>query len=87
MGPEERDTLGRFPFPVARVACRYCPRRGRYRLESLIEKYGRGAAFDEVLADLSSDCTRASDRTSRRGCRGAYFPDLMSRRDRERRGW
>jgi hypothetical protein len=80
-GPDRRQTLAYYPWPIVRVACRYCPRRGQYRLERLIEVHGRDAAFADVLASLSADCTRAMDRTSRPGgCRGAYFPDLERRR-------
>jgi hypothetical protein len=79
-GPEEWRTLARYPYPIVRVGCRYCRRRGQYRLERLIDMYGRDATFDEVLTHLSADCTRASDRTSRPGgCRGAYLPDLERR--------
>jgi hypothetical protein len=82
--PHERQTLARYPYPVVRVACRYCDRRGQYRLERLIELYGRDTTFEQLLTALSADCTRASDRTSRPGCRGAYLPDLERRRER---GW
>jgi hypothetical protein len=73
-GPPQ--TLARYPWPVVRVACRYCARRGQYRLERLIEIYGGDATYEQVLTALSADCTRASDRTGRSGCRGAYLPDI-----------
>jgi hypothetical protein len=78
-GPGERQTLAHYPCPIVRVACRYCPRRGQYRIERLIAGYGRNTTYEELLTSLSSDCTRASDRTGRSGCRGAYFPDLTDR--------
>jgi hypothetical protein len=78
---EERNTLAHYPWPVVRVACRYCDRHGQYRLERLIHFHGRDATFEDVLTRLSADCTRASDRTSRPGgCRGAYFPDIEKKR-------
>jgi hypothetical protein len=83
--PEERQTLARYPYPVVRVACRYCERRGQYRLERLIETHGRDTTFEQLLITLSADCTRAADRTSRPGCRGAYLPDLDRRRGSGRR--
>lgn len=83
--PNERQTLARYPYPVVRVACRYCERRGQYRLERLIETYGREMTFEQLLTRLSADCTRASDRTSRPCCRGAYLPDLERRRVTGRR--
>jgi hypothetical protein len=81
-GPDERQALARYPYPVMRVACRYCQRRGRYRLERLIAAYGSDTTFEQLLTSLSADCTRASDRTGRLGCRGPYLPDLASRRRR-----
>jgi hypothetical protein len=76
-GRDVRNTLADYPWPMVRVACRYCDRRGRYRIESLIARYGHEATYAQVLTCLSSDCTRASDRTNRSGeCHGAYFPDV-----------
>jgi len=72
----KRETLARYPYPVVRVACRYCKRRGRYRLESLVATYGPDTTFEELLTRLSADCARSSNRTNRPGCRGAYLPDL-----------
>jgi hypothetical protein len=78
---EERNRLAHYPWPVVSVACRYCDRRGQYRIESLIATYGCQATYEQVLASLSANCTRASDRTSRPGgCRGAYFPDIEKKR-------
>jgi len=83
--PEQRQTLAHYPYPVVRLACRYCQRRGQYRLERLIETYGRDITFEQLLTSLSADCTRAADRTSRPSCRGAYLPDLERRRGSGRR--
>jgi hypothetical protein len=74
---EEANTLAHYPWPLVSVACRYCSRRGQYRIESLIAIFGPEATYGEVLARLSANCTRASDRTSwSSGCRGDYFPDI-----------
>jgi hypothetical protein len=80
--PDQQQTLARYPYPVVCVACRYCPRRGRYHLERLIATCGSDATFEQLLTSLSADCTRASDRTGRLGCRGPYLPDLANRRRR-----
>jgi hypothetical protein len=78
---DQRNTLADYPWPVVSVACRYCDRRGWYRIETLIAAYGREATYADVLTSLAADCTRASDRTSRSsGCRGAYFPDIERKR-------
>jgi hypothetical protein len=63
-----------YPYVVVRVACRHCPRRGRYRVAVLAERYGADSAIEDVLKAVSSSC-RA--RTGERGMTcGAYFPDL-----------
>jgi hypothetical protein len=49
-----RETLARYPYPIVRVACRYCKRRGRYRLESLVATYGPDTTFEEFLTRLSA---------------------------------
>ena len=70
------DTLGEYPFPVVRIACRFCPRRGRYRLETLMRAYGAAYQLTDLLAHLASDCRAAVERTGRLGCTGPYLPDL-----------
>ena len=84
-GKGDPQALAHYPYPIVRVACRFCERRGQYRLERLIAIHGRDASFDELLSCLSADCTRASDRTGRSGCHGAYLPDLERRRGAGRR--
>ena len=74
------DRLARYPYPIVRIACRYCGRRGQYRLESLVRKYGAGASLSEVLSKLSADCALSGNRTNRPGCLGAYLPDLEQKR-------
>jgi hypothetical protein len=76
----EVDTLGEYPFPVVRVACRFCHRRGRYRLETLIAAYGAGYRLADLLAHLSGDCRAAVERTGKLGCTGPYLPDLDGQR-------
>ena len=80
----KRETLARYPYPIVRVACRYCKRRGRYRLESLIAIYGRDTTFEDLLTRLSADCALSSNRRGRPGCYGAYLPDLETGRRRTR---
>lgn len=77
---DQWQTLARYPYPIVRVACRYCTRRGQYRLERLIGIHGGDTTFEQLLASVSADCTRASDRTGRLGCRGPYLYDLANRR-------
>ena len=74
------DTLATYPYVTVTVACRYCSRRGSYRLARLSGRYGADLALDDLLATLTADCTAAHDRRPRASCHGAYFPDLMQRR-------
>ena len=72
----DRESLARYPYPVVRVACRYCKRRGRYGLVRLVETCGPYMTFEQLLTKLSADCALSSNRTNRPGCRGAYLPDV-----------
>lgn len=76
----QQDKLALYPFPIVRIACRYCRRRGQYRLERLIRKYGADASLSDMLQRVSADCALSGNRTSRRGCLGAYLPDLERKR-------
>ena len=76
----QQDRLASYPFPIVRIACRYCRRRGQYRLESLVRKYGADASLSNVLRKVSSDCALSGNRTSKRGCLGAYLPDVERKR-------
>jgi hypothetical protein len=50
---------------VLRVECTKCPRKGRYHVHKLIEKYGRKGKHDEMARDAKrrlpeAGCYRAS---------------------------
>jgi hypothetical protein len=51
------DTLATFPYVVARLACRMCPRRGRYRLARLAAEHGAEIEMTELLAKLAGKCS------------------------------
>jgi hypothetical protein len=74
-----RDTLGSYPYPIVRIACRYCQRRGRYRLDTLIEQHGAAMTLDSLLNHLARNCRAALDRTGKLGCNSAYLPDMERR--------
>jgi hypothetical protein len=42
---------------VLEVACSRCERRGRYRLDKLIARYGDGEAR-EMIPELTADCPK-----------------------------
>jgi hypothetical protein len=69
-------TLGDYPDNIIHIACRFCERRGRYRLETLLESYGAAYPLTDLLAHLSRDCRAAQERTGKAGCKGPYLPDL-----------
>ena len=70
--PRLRD----YPYVVVRIACRDCPRVGRYRLASLAEKFGAEARLVDVLAAISASCPRNKEKQWSRRCQ-AYLPDLV----------
>jgi hypothetical protein len=64
-----------YPFVIVRLACRECPRIGRYRVAVLAERYGASADMEDVLLALSASCGARTG--GYRGLRcGAHFPDL-----------
>lgn len=65
-------TLGDLPHPFIEIACRYCPRKGRYRRARLIQEHGGGMALDAFVRMVSEDCGYAQVRTGRHGCNGPY---------------
>src|SRR5262245_10340089 len=71
-----RNSLAFYPYVVVRVACRFCPRRGIYRLVRLGAKYDPEMRLDDLLMQLAGDCPHWHHRARwPEGC-GAYFPDL-----------
>src|SRR5215475_4616780 len=71
-----RDSLLTYPFVVFRLACRYCPRAGAYRLVRLAVKFGCDANTLDVMRRLAGDCPHwKRSRHWPEGC-GVYLPDL-----------
>ena len=46
---------------VLRVECTRCPRKGRYSVAKLIEKYGRKANMMKWREQLNGDCPRRAE--------------------------
>ena len=68
--------LSQYPHVVLRVSCRTCPRRGRYRIVRLAERYGAEIQLLQLLDELAKGCPQRSERVNLyRRCR-AFFPDL-----------
>jgi hypothetical protein len=64
-----------YPFIVVRLACRQCPRIGRYRVAVLAERFGADVDMEDVLGAVSASCGARVKQNTRLIC-GAYFPDL-----------
>ena len=77
MTARSRDRLRDYPFVVVRIACRDCPRIGRYRLAVLAERFGAEADLWDVLEAIAAACPRSRERHPGRRCE-AYYPDLAT---------
>jgi hypothetical protein len=68
-----RDLVGK--LEVLNVECDKCGRRGRYRLDRLIERYGIDAKLFEWSDEITADCPRKIAKKLDDLC-GASCPDL-----------
>src|SRR5262245_31645804 len=57
----QTDTLTNFPFPIGRVACRNCRRRGRYQLARLVARFVADAKLGDILMTFSADCALSAN--------------------------
>ena len=62
---------------VLDVACARCPRRGRYRLDRLIEQFGADAGVRTFVPYLIADCPRATLPVIHERC-DVWFPCLLA---------
>lgn len=62
-----------YPTDGITVRCDRCSRVGRYKRQTLVERYGRDAAMPDVLNNIAA-CER-NDRLSVERCK-AYFEEL-----------
>ena len=60
---------------VLAIACRRCDRAGRYRLDTLIERYGGNYGVPMLLRTLSEDCPKRQSLSAYDMC-GIHCPDL-----------
>lgn len=68
-----------YPYVVFRMACRECPRIGRYRLVVLAERFGADADTQDVLEAISASCSARVE--PRRGLRcSAFLTDVPPER-------
>ncbi len=62
-------------LPMLEVRCMKCDRRGRYRMATLIERYGADFAGPDLRDRLSVDCEKHGAAEYER-C-DLYFPDML----------
>lgn len=74
--PSGARLLGDFPDPWVALACRRCLRRGRYRLATLLGRFGPQMPLPEVLGRLAAPCGQGLDRYAN-PC-GAYYEALAA---------
>lgn len=58
------------------VRCDECDRTGRYRRETLIERYGPDMLMPDVLAKITESCERRGPGVYER-CQARYDEELM----------
>ena len=70
--------LCNYPGKVVRTDCQHCDWTGRYGLAGLVARFGPAAGLLDVLAALSTNCSRRPDWRVTGPC-GAGFPALAAR--------
>ncbi|MBO0756907.1 MAG: hypothetical protein J2P54_13685 [Bradyrhizobiaceae bacterium] len=70
-------TLAQWPLRMVRLACDLCPRRGQYRKETLIEKFGGDVLMRDVR-HLIAECPR---KDAPGAARGVFYADLREQPD------
>lgn len=71
--------LSDYPYVVVRIACSKCPRKGRYRLARLADRYGAETTMPAVLSQLAGDCKQRDVRLRVTNFCGAHFVDMGGR--------
>jgi hypothetical protein len=60
-------TLAEWPYRMVRLACDYCPRRGQYRKETLLARFGGEVLMPDVR-HLIAQCPRKDAPGRRAAC-------------------
>jgi hypothetical protein len=71
-GPYSSPTLRDWKLPMVRLACDRCDRKGQYRRDTLIEKFGLEITMPD-LRHLIAQCPRHN--VPGQAC-GVYYADL-----------
>lgn len=71
--------LADYPLDVVNVSCGKCDRRGRYKKQTLIERFGGAIAVPDLRWKIAADCSKAIDRQLGTDPCGIVYPDLLER--------
>ena len=71
--------LADYPLDVVNVSCGKCDRRGRYKKQTLIERFGGAIAVPDLRWKIAGDCSKAIDRQFGTDPCGIVYPDLLER--------
>jgi hypothetical protein len=68
----QTPTLAEWPYRMVRLACDLCPRRGQYKKETLIARFGGDVLMPDVR-HLIAECPR---KDAPGVARGVFYADL-----------
>ena len=71
--------LADYPLDVVNVSCGKCDRRGRYKKQTLIERFGGAITVSDLRWKIAADCPKAIDRQLGTDPCGIVYPDLLER--------
>jgi hypothetical protein len=63
-------------FTLLEIACRRCERRGRLRIDKLIEQHGADIGLPELGDVLRGDCPQREAAAASERC-SLYYPQLL----------
>ena len=66
-------TLAQYPHETVRLACKFCQRKGQYRKDTLLARYGP----DIGLPDLRLQISQCNHHHGTQRVCGVYYPDLI----------
>ena len=69
--------LADYPLDVVNVSCGKCDRRGRYKKQTLIERFGGAITVSDLRWKIAADCPKAIDRQLGTDTCGIVYPDLL----------
>ena len=62
-------------FRMLEVRCGHCPRRGRLRIDKLIDEHGRDMSLPDLRTILAADCEHRTAARRKDRCQ-VFYPQL-----------